>query len=55
MVDIAMDSLMDITDSGWWLGSLYVALVNIVVATVVDKVHNRYELLWKVVSSYKCG
>ena len=51
--DIEMDALKCIFDMGWWIGVLYVAMVNVVAAAVTDEVQCFSILLWMVVSSRK--
>jgi len=51
--DIEMDALKCISDMGWWIGVLYVAMVNVVAAAVTDEVQCFSILLWMVVSSRK--
>ena len=49
MVDIVMNALMGIADIGLQIGSLYVTLVNVVVAAVTDEVHRSSALSCKFV------
>ena len=65
VVDIVIYSLMGMTYIGWWIGSLSVALVNVVATAMTDEEHSssvfsykvdqRDELRFKQDTRIRCG